>query len=107
MSIKEKILEKIDLERSFDSFFRKLKLDHIEIELLFLTSLIDSLLLLETIENLKTIKNKKELELIINTPQVKKVKDLNEALSNYYYGCALIFIEEEVFFVDIKKLPTR
>lgn len=107
MSIKEQIFEKIDLERGFDIFFRKLKLDYLEIELLFLTPLVDSLLLLETIKNIKTIKNKDELELIINTPQVKKVNDVNEALSNYYYGCALIFIEEEVFFVDIKKLPIR
>lgn len=107
MTLREEIVSKINLEHNFDIFYRKIKINFQEIYLLFLTPLIDSLLVLETIKSIKEIKNKKVIQDKINTPQAKKVEDINMLLTAFYSGEVLIFYQDLAFTIDCRKYPLR
>lgn len=107
MDIKNQILSQIDLEHNFDVYYRKIKVSFGMIDLLFLTPLVDSILLMETIKSIKQIRNKTLIQEKLSTPQVKYEEDVNALLNFFYYGEVLIFYRDLCFHADCKKLPVR
>lgn len=105
--VKEKILDQIDLEHNFDICYRKIKVSFGTLDILFITSLVDTMLLTETIKSIKQIKNKTLLQEKLATPQVKYEENLTTLLNSFYYGEVLVFYHDLAFHVDCKKFPLR
>lgn len=107
ISKKEQILNILNLKSNFDIFYRKVKILNKYVDLVYLTTLVDSYLVLETIKSIKVINNKSIIQEKISTPQVKYEDDISLLLEAFYNGEVLIFYREYSFRVDCKKLPIR
>ena len=77
ISKKEQILNILNLKSNFDIFYRKVKILNKYVDLVYLTTLVDSYLVLETIKSIKAINNKSIIQEKISTPQVKYEEDIS------------------------------
>lgn len=107
MSIKKDFIEHIDSSLNFDIFRRKVKVKLKIVEVFFITPLIDSMILLETIRSIKEIRNDKIIQEDLVTPQIRKEIDLNKVLTSFYSGEVIIFTNNNCYIVDCRKHPLR
>lgn len=105
--LKNEILSIIDIDHNFDIYYRKLNVEIGEVEVVFLTTLVDSYLLLETIKSIKKSDDSIYLNKQINTPQINFENDINKLLNGLYFGQAIIFYLDDSYLVDLKKFPIR
>ena len=63
ISKKEQILNILNLKSNFDIFYRRVKILNKYVDLVYLTTLVDSYLVLETIKSIKVINNKTIIKL--------------------------------------------
>lgn len=106
-TLKDEINKIVDFDHNFDVFFRKIEIKDEFVEVLFLTTLVDLDMINKLLEELKKVDLKEELIKQISTAVIKKEENLNNLLSGFYYGEAILIYQEEYFLIDVKKIPTR
>ncbi|WP_188383000.1 spore germination protein [Ornithinibacillus halotolerans] len=109
--------ERVGVGTSFDVGFRSITLIKTDIQLYYVTGLIDSLIIQDIIEELvnlneKEKERKKVAEIIKNRllhQQVDNVKTMDEAVDQMLSGLIVIFIDGERFayVVDVRSYPGR
>ncbi|WP_026906601.1 spore germination protein [Paucisalibacillus globulus] len=109
--------ERIGVDVSFDVGFREITLLKTEIQLYYVTGLIDSLIIQDIIQELVNLNEKerqtnKVAEIIKNRilhQQVSTIKTMDEAVDQMLSGLIVIFIDGERFgyTVDVRNYPGR
>lgn len=107
MNLFQKVTERLSPEKNFDVYTRRIKVSFGWIDLVFLSSLIDTQLVLEAVQSIKKVKNQLILDQRLNVPQIQEEKDVDLLLTCFYNGELLIFYKDKAFHADCKKLPVR
>lgn len=104
--MKDIFIKCIDKDRNFDIFNKKIIVKKIQGEVFFLTSLVDSLILLQSLKSLEELLEKDNIIENSSSPQIKMSEDINQILTSFYEGCAIVFLEK-VYLIDCRKYPQR
>ena len=107
MNLFQIVTERLAPEKNFDVYTRRIKVSFGWINLVFLSSLIDTQLVLEAVQSIKKVKNQLILDQRLNVPQIQEEKDVDLLITCFYNGELLIFYKDKAFHADCKKLPVR
>lgn len=108
MNYQKKFLNEINLKKNFDIKNQNIiSINNEIIKIYYLSSLIDESLYVEIfVNNLDKLIQNPSLYLF-NIPKIKKVNDYSSLINNFYFGEIIIFFENKLLSLDIKKIPGR